>query len=107
MTDLGRMKFFLGVEVIQNEKGIYISQCKYAQEILHKFGMENKNAIKTPMVPRFKLIKDEGGTKVDSTQYKQMIGSLMYIIVSKPDLTYVMSLVSRYMENPRELHMWQ
>ena len=105
MTDLGRMKYFLGVEVIQTHEGIFISQRKYAHEILKKFGMECSNATKTPMVPGFKLTKDEGGTKVDSTQYKQMIGSLMYLTVSRPDLMYVMSLVSRYMDKPTELHM--
>ena len=105
MTDLGKMKFFLGVEVTQNKEGIYISQRKYALEILQKFGMEHCNATKSPMVPGFKLTKDEGGAKVDPTQYKQMIGSLMYLTVSRPDLTYVVSLVSRYMENPTALHM--
>lgn len=105
MTDLGRMKYFLGVEVIQNIEGIFISQRKYIQEILLKFGMSNSNATKTPMVPGCKLTKDEAGTRVDSTQYKQMIGSLMYLTVSRPDLMYVMSLVSRYMETPTEIHM--
>ena len=82
-----------------------MSQRKYAQEILMKFGMENSNPTKTPMVPGFKLTKDKGGIKVDSTQYKQIIGSLMYLTVSRPDLMYVMILVSRYMERPTKLHM--
>ena len=103
MTDLGKMKYFLGAEVLQNFDGIYISQKKYANEVLQRFGMANSNATKTPMVPGFKLTKDEDGTKVDSTQYKQMIGSLMYLTVSRPDLMYVMSLVSKYMEKPTEL----
>ena len=105
MTDLGKMKFFLGVEVTQGSKSIYMSQRKYAQEILCKFGMENCNSTKTPIVPGCKLDKDEGGIKVDSTQYKQMVGSLMYLTVSRLDLMYVMSLVSRYMERPTKLHM--
>ena len=105
MTNLGRMKFFLGVEVMQTSKGIYMSQKKYAQEILERFGMENSNPTKTLMVPGCKLTKDEGGIKVDSTQYKQIIGSLMYLTVTRPDLMYVMSLVSRYMEKPTQVHM--
>ena len=105
MTDLGKMKYFLGVEVIQNSSGIFITQRKYAKEILKKFGMESSNPTKTPMVPRFKLIKDEGGTQIYSTQYKKIIGSLMYLTVSRPDLMYVMSLVSRYMERATTLHM--
>lgn len=62
--------------------------------------MENNNPTKTPMVPGFKLTKDEGGIRTDPTQYKQIIGSLMYLTVSRPDLMYVMSLISRYMEKP-------
>ena len=105
MTDLGKMKFFLGVEVVQNSKGIYMSQRKYALEILQRFGMEHSNPTKSPIVPGCKLTKDEGGAKVDPTKYKQMIGCLMYLTVSRPDLMYVMGLVSRYMEKPTELHM--
>ena len=105
MTDLGKIKYFLGVEVIQNNKGIYMSQRMYAQEILQRFGIENSNPTKTPIVSGCKMIKDEGGIKVDSTKYKQMIESLMYLTVSRPDLMYVMSLVSKYMEKPTELHM--
>ena len=105
MTDLGKMKFFLGVEVVQNSKGIYMGQRKYALEILQRFGMEHSNPTKSPIVPGCKLTKDEGGAKVDPTKYKQMIGCLMYLTVSRPDLMYVMGLVSRYMEKPTELHM--
>lgn len=105
MTDLGKMKYFLGVEVVQNSDGIYISQRKYAQEVLERFGMERSNSVKNPIVPGFKLMRDEGGVRVDATQYKQMVGSLMYLTATRPDLMYVMILVSRYMERPTELHM--
>uniref|UniRef100_A0A6N2KS35 Reverse transcriptase Ty1/copia-type domain-containing protein n=1 Tax=Salix viminalis TaxID=40686 RepID=A0A6N2KS35_SALVM len=105
MTDLGRMKYFLGAEVTQNNEGIFISQRKYAQDVLLRFEMNNSNATKTPMVSGVKLTKDEAGTRVDATQYKQMIGSLMYLTVSRSNLMYVMSLVSRYMETPTEVHM--
>ena len=107
VTDLGIMKFFLGVEVVQNHEGIYIHQRKYAQEVLQKFGMKNSNATKNPMVLGFKLTKDEGCTKVDTTQYKQTIESLMYITVFRSYLMYVMSLLSRYIEKPTKLHMME
>ncbi|XP_040361647.1 secreted RxLR effector protein 161-like [Rosa chinensis] len=67
--------------------------------------MEGSNAVKNPMVPGFKLMKNESGSRVDATQYKQVIGSLMYLTVTRPDLMFVVSLVSRYMEKPTELHM--
>ena len=67
--------------------------------------MDKSNSVRNPIVPGFKLMKDEGGARVDATQYKQMVGSLMYLTVTRPDLMYVVSLVSRYMEKPTELHM--
>lgn len=105
MTDLGKMKYFLGVEVLQNPEGIYISQRKYAQEVLEKFKMETSNSVKNPIVPGIRLMKDEEGSKVDATMYKQLVGSLMYITATRPDLMYVVSLISRFMASPTELHL--
>lgn len=95
------MKFFLGVEIVQSEEGIFLSQCKYALEVLECFGMANSNSVKIPVVPGFRMIKDEGGIRVDSTQYKQIVGSLMYLTA---DLMFMFSLMSRYMVRPTELH---
>ena len=64
MTDLGKMKFFLGVEVVQNDKGIFLSQKKYVLEILERFGLENANSVRNPMVPGIKLIKNEDEQQV-------------------------------------------
>ncbi|KAB2636175.1 hypothetical protein D8674_026709 [Pyrus ussuriensis x Pyrus communis] len=105
MTDLGKMRYFLGIEVIQGSGGIFISQRKYAQEILERFNMHQCNSVLNPIVPGFKLTKDEGGIKVDGTVYKQMVGSLMYLTATRPDLMFVVSLISRYMERPTEVHM--
>jgi len=105
MTDLGRMKYFLGVEVIQDETGIFINQRKYAAEILKTYGMEDCNPVKNPIVPGQKLTKEGAGELVDSTKYKQLIGSLRYLTTTRPDLIYSVNLVSRYMESPTELHM--
>jgi hypothetical protein len=104
MTDLGKMKFFLGIEVTQSEKGIFINQQKYAAEILNKFGMENCNIVSSPIVPGCKLVKDEEGNTVDATKFKQIVGSLMYLLATRPDLTYSVCLVARFMERPTEMH---
>ncbi|CAJ2653193.1 unnamed protein product [Trifolium pratense] len=105
MTDLGKMKFFLGVEVIQSEEGIYISQQKYAAEVLGRFGMENCNSVCSPIVPGCKLDKDEDGDATDAREYKQIVGSLMYLLATRPDLAYSVCLVARYMERPTNMHL--
>jgi hypothetical protein len=105
MTDLGKMKYFLGVEVLQNFDGIYISQKKYAKDVLERFGMEKSNSVKNPIVLGVKLMKDEEGAKVNATVYKQLVGSLMYLTATRPDLMYVVCLISRFMANPTEIHL--
>ncbi|KAG6526041.1 hypothetical protein ZIOFF_016016 [Zingiber officinale] len=105
MSDLGMMHYFLGMEVVQSTKGIFISQKKYVQEILDRFQMKDCNPVSTPTEFGLKLNKDHEGKKVDSTIYKQIVGSLMYLTATRPDIMYSVSLISRYMENPTEIHL--
>lgn len=99
------MRYFLGVEVLQKTDGIYINQKKYALDVLKRFGMEESNSVHSPIVTSFKVFKDENGVKIDATFFKQMVGSLMYLIATRPDLMFVVSLISRYMGQPTELHL--
>ena len=103
MTDLGKMKYFLGVEILQNQ-GIYISQKKYAKEVLEKFRIEKSNSVKNPIFPGVRRPKDEG-VKTNATMYKQLIGSLMYLTATRPDVMYVVSIMSRFKASPTELHL--
>ncbi|KAJ9547861.1 LOW QUALITY PROTEIN: hypothetical protein OSB04_020404 [Centaurea solstitialis] len=106
MTDLGEMKYFLGVEIRQSAAGIHISQKKYAEDILRRFGLESCNGVKNPMVPGDnRLTKQEDGKRVDATLFKQMVGSLLYLTVTIPDLAYSVCLISRFMAGPMESHM--
>jgi len=73
--------------------------------VLQRFGMDKSNSVHNPIVPSFRLVKDEGGVKVDKTCYKQIVGSLMYLIATRPDMMFVVSIIIRYMENPTELHL--
>jgi hypothetical protein len=105
MTDLGKMRYFLGMEVNQSNEGIFMHQCEYATEILSRFGMENCNKVCSPIVPGCRLTKNESGKAADASDYKQMVGCLMYLLASRPDLAYSMCLVARYMDRPTEIHV--
>jgi hypothetical protein len=105
MTDLGKMRFFLGIEVLQKSDGIYICQRKYALEVLRRFGMMESNSVGSPIVPGFKISINEDGNTVDETYYKQLVGSLMYLTVTRPDMMFVICLISRYMTRPMEIHL--
>jgi hypothetical protein len=105
MIDLGKMKFFLGIEVIQTADGIFIHQMKYATEILIKFGMENCNKVCSPIVPGCKLVKNENDKASDSTSYKQMVGNLMYLLATRPYLAFSVCLVARFTERPTEMYV--
>ena len=105
MSDLGMMHYFLGIEVVQSSAGIFISQKKYVQEILDRFQMKNCNLVGTPTELGLKLMKDPEGKKIENTFYKQIVGSLMYLTATRPDIMHAVSLISRYMECPKELHL--
>ncbi|GAU45313.1 hypothetical protein TSUD_300420 [Trifolium subterraneum] len=105
MSDLGKMRYFLGIEVTQCSQGILIQQQKYALEILKRFGMEECNKVCSPIVPGCRLVKDENGKAANTTEYKQMIGCLMYLLATRPDLTFSVCLAARYMERPTEMHV--
>ncbi|GKG15142.1 hypothetical protein Tco_0354742, partial [Tanacetum coccineum] len=88
MSMMGQMSFSLGLQVSQNPGGIFINQSKFALEILKKFGMDSCDLVDTPMVERLKLDEDPLRIPVDYTRFHSMVGSLMYLIASRPDLVF-------------------
>ncbi|XP_031263008.1 uncharacterized protein LOC116121206 [Pistacia vera] len=104
MTDLGGMSYFLGMEIDQHVDGIFVNLRRYASEVLKKFCMENCKPVNLPLVPNLKLSKNEDGEKVDEGLYRSLIGCLLYLTATRPDLMYATSLLSRFMSNPTETH---
>ena len=106
MTDLGLMKYFLGIQVTQNDKGIFICQNKYAQDVMRRFRMINCSPISTPMTMGTKLGKEDNEKEFDSTQFRKLVGSLIYLTTTRLDIMYVVSVISRFMDSPKNSH-WQ
>ena len=105
MTDLGLLKYFLGIEVEQFNHGICISQQKYAADILKKFKMEKCKPTNTPIALGTKLRKEDLGSLVNSTLYKQLVGSLMNLTPTRPNITYAVVILSRYLQ-PTHPHLF-
>eukprot|EP00253_Pinus_taeda_P023541 PITA_23541 len=104
MTDMGLLNFFLGLEIHHRDSSITISQPKYARDLLARFHMSDCKPAATPFLSGIKLENGKDTPLVDCTLYRQLVGSLLYLTHSRPDLSYVVGAVSRYMREPHELH---
>jgi hypothetical protein len=83
---LGKLSFFLGLQICQSNQGIFISQTKYIREMIKRFGIEDFKPVITPMKTSFKLRKDDDSNPTDHKQYMSMIGNLLYVTTSRPDV---------------------
>lgn len=99
---LGELSFFLGLQVSQLEKGIFISQTKYAKEMLKRFQMNECKPIGTHMETSCKLKQEFDQPDVEHTMYKSMIGSLLYLTTTRPDIMHFVCLVSRFQSSPKQ-----
>nr|GEY01895.1 retrovirus-related Pol polyprotein from transposon TNT 1-94 [Tanacetum cinerariifolium] len=102
MSMMGEMTFFLGLQVNQSPSGIFINQSKYVHEILKKYGLNTFDIVGTPMDIKNKLDLDQIGTTVDATKYRSMIGALMYLTSSRPDIVHATCVCARYQTHPTE-----
>jgi hypothetical protein len=105
MSMMGELKYFLGFQVKQLQEGTFISQMKYTQDILTKFGMKDAKPIKTPMGTNGHLDLDMGGKSVDQKVYRSMIGSLLYLCASQPDIMLSVCMCARFQAGPKEVHL--
>jgi hypothetical protein len=96
MSSMGEMSFFLGLQVKQSPEGIFINQSKYVADILKKFKMQDHKSASTPADTRAKLTPDLTGKPVDQKHYRLMIGSLMYLTASIPDIMFSVCVCARY-----------
>ncbi|GJW56684.1 putative ribonuclease H-like domain-containing protein [Tanacetum coccineum] len=105
MSSMGELIFFLGLQVKQKEEGILISQDKYVNEILNKFGFSDIKTARTPMETQKALLKDADGKDVYEHLYRLMIGSLMYLTSSRPDIMFAVCACARFQVNPKVSHL--
>ena len=104
MSDLGLLSYYLGIEVKQGDDGITLSQYAYSKKILESAGMQNCNPTATPMEARLKLGKKVEYKVVRPSQYRSIIGSLRYLVNTRPNLAYAVGVVRRFMEAPSQAH---
>ena len=102
---VGELTYFLGLQVRQEKHGMFITQAKYAKNLIKKFGLDTSRSVKTPCPTHIKLTKDETGVPVDPSLYRSMIGSLLYLTASRPDISYSVGVCARYQATPKKSHM--
>ncbi|GKA07871.1 retrovirus-related pol polyprotein from transposon TNT 1-94 [Tanacetum coccineum] len=105
MSMMGELNFFPGLQVKQLEYGIFFYQSRYIKEMLKKFSLEDSKPIKTPMSSETKLTEDEDGESVDDTKYHGMIGSLLYLTASRPNIMFGVCLCACFQEVPKTSHL--
>jgi len=105
MSDLGLLHHFLGMEILQTDQGVFIHQGKYAKSLLSKFGLDDCKPVSIPLATGEKLKKVDESELADEGLYRRIVGSLLYLTATRPDLMYAASLLSRFMTGPTKIHM--
>ncbi|XP_016901808.1 uncharacterized mitochondrial protein AtMg00810-like [Cucumis melo] len=105
MKELGELKYFLGLEMEYSEKGFFLGQQKYMKDLLQKYGINDCKPISTPMEVNKKFYMHEGKDHANPTMYRQLVGSLIYLTLTRPDISYSVGVISRYMQKPKKPHL--
>ena len=105
MSMIGELSYFLGLQIKQLKNGTFVSQGKYIKDMIKKFGMIDSKVISTPMGTNGNLDSDASGNMVDQKLYWSMIGSLLYMTASRPDVMISVRMCARFQASPRESHL--
>lgn len=105
MSDLGLLSYYLGIEVKQSRDAVTLCQATYERKLLEKAQLEGCNACQMPMEVRLKLSKNSTTPEVDSTMYRSLVGSLRYLVHTRPNIAFAVGYVSRFMEKPQQEHL--
>eukprot|EP00253_Pinus_taeda_P008014 PITA_08014 len=105
MSLLGELTYFLGLKIQQNEGGMFLSQTKYLKQILKKYGMGDSKLVCTPMVTGCSRGANDESATMHQPTYRSMIGSLLYLIGTRPDIMHAVGMVGRFQANPKESHL--
>jgi hypothetical protein len=105
MSMMGELNYFLGFQVKQLKEGTFISKTKHTQDLLKRFGMKDAKPAKTPMGTNRHLDLNRGGKSVDQKAYQSMIGSLLYLCASRPDIMLSVCMCARFQSDPKECHL--
>ncbi|XP_019105411.2 uncharacterized mitochondrial protein AtMg00810-like [Beta vulgaris subsp. vulgaris] len=105
MKDLGDLSYFLGMQFITSSQGIFVSQRKYALDILREYGVDKQKPLKLPLDAHLKLEPHKGTPLPNPESYRRLIGQLIYLTISRPDIAFSVQLLSQFMQAPTSTHM--
>jgi len=105
MSLLGELTYFLSLQVRQTKDGIFLSQTKYLKQILKKYGMEDSKPVCTPMITGCSISFNDESPVVNQPTYRSMIGSMLYLTGTEPDIMHAVGIIGRFQANPKESHL--
>ena len=105
MKDLGSLTYFLGLKVHHSPSGISLNQHKYASDLVATAGLQGATSVDTPMKLNVKLRKEEGDLLADPNLYRKLVGSLVYLTITRPDISFAVQQVNQFLQTPRHLHL--